>query len=155
MIADPDNIALRIQATDLLLRHGDAERASELLAILPRAESVVLRLALAAKALKAPQANAVREEWKTLLEAQQRLGVTTHERDRALGELYLMRRPAEALQYAQANWRKSREIDDARVLVLAAQAAGQPSAAAPALDWMDAFRVEDVVLAKARREAVQ
>jgi hypothetical protein len=119
----------------------------DLLATLPEAEPVVLRRALAAQALEAPQAAELRRQWQRVIAEQERLGIPAHERDRALGELQLMQRPAQALVLASANWQKSREIEDARMLILAARAAGQERAAIPAFDWIRSFGVEDAWLA--------
>ena len=54
--------------------------------------------------------------------------------------------PEAALRLAQANWASQREPWDARVLLAAALAAGQPQAAAPVLEWMAATGIEDVAL---------
>jgi tetratricopeptide (TPR) repeat protein len=150
--ADLDNVALRLQAIDLLLRQQGAQRAMDLLATLPDAESVILRRALAAQALKAPQAAELHRQWQRVVAEQERLGIPAHERDRALGELLLMNRPAQALVLASANWQKSREVEDARMLIRAARAAGQVRAATPAFDWIRAFGVEDAWLAAAEAD---
>jgi tetratricopeptide (TPR) repeat protein len=157
LAADPANVALQIQAIDLSLSsasrsQGDTSRVIELLARLPTAESVVLRRALLAQQVASSDASSLRDQWRALVAAQLKLGISAHERDRAIGELQLMKRPGEALRFALANWDKSREIGDARILVLAAQAAGQPTAAAPALEWIDSLHVEDMVIAAARVE---
>jgi len=144
--ADPDNVALRIQAVDLLLRHERAGRVLELLERMPAAESVVLRRALAAQALSHANASALRNQWLTIVGTERRLGLASHDRDRAVGELRLMERPQEALKWAASNWRTSRDIEDARILVLAANAASQPQAAEPALDWMSTYGVEDALV---------
>jgi tetratricopeptide (TPR) repeat protein len=149
--ADPGNVALRIQASDLSLRQGRAERATELLAPLPPAEAVVLRRAMAARALRQPQADALREKWRALVATSRQLQSSAHERDIAIGELYLMNRPTVALQFALANWAKSRDIDAARILLFAARAAGQSVAAAPASKWLDAHNVEDAVIDPVRQ----
>ena len=149
LVADPDNVALRIQAVDLLLRHERAVRAVELLERMPASESVVLRRALAAQALSHANATALRNEWLTIVGTEKRLGLASHDRDRAVGELRLMDRPQEALEWAVSNWRTSRDIEDARILVLVANAASQPQAAAPALDWMRTYSVEDALVSAA------
>jgi tetratricopeptide (TPR) repeat protein len=157
LAADPANIALQIQAIDLALNspsrsRDDTTRVIELLDRLPTAESIVLRRALLAQQVASPDARSLRDQWHGLVATQLKLGISTHERDRATGELQLMNRPAEALRFALTNWDKSREIGDARILVLAAQAAGQPKAAAAALEWVDSLRVEDAVIAAARAQ---
>jgi hypothetical protein len=60
---------------------------------------------------------------------------------------------ARALRLAQRNWESQKELADARVLLAAAQAARQPSAALPVLDWMKASGVEDAALARLAQQA--
>jgi tetratricopeptide (TPR) repeat protein len=147
LIAEPANAALRIQAADLLLRHGATARAEKLLESLPPTGAVVLRRAMVALAQDRTDAAALRKQWLAILEAAQRLGLRTHDRDRAMGELQLLGRADEALSFAAENWRSSRDIEDARMLIGAAIAAGKPQAAAPALDWVRAHHVEDALIA--------
>ena len=49
----------------------------------------------------------------------------------------LLDRPARALQLARENWATQREPADARILLEAALAAGDPAAARPVLDWLE------------------
>lgn len=148
--ADGRNVSLEIQAIDMLLRHGNARRAAELLDPLPDAAAVILRRARIAKELRYSDASALRDRWFGLAAAEERLGIATHGRDRAIGELYLMERPLDALSFALANWQQNRDIEDARIAIAAARAANAPEAAAPVEAWLQSLQVEDAIITRLR-----
>jgi hypothetical protein len=50
---------------------------------------------------------------------------------------------AQALRLAQRNWSVQREPSDARLLLEAAAKAGDPSAAAPARQWLAESKLQD------------
>lgn len=56
-----------------------------------------------------------------------------------------------ALALAADNWALQREPRDARILLEAALAVGDPAAAAPVLDWLRRHRLEDRQLAALAR----
>jgi tetratricopeptide (TPR) repeat protein len=151
--AHPTDAALRIQAADLMLRTDHPERVRKILERLPRVESVLLRHALAAKRTGAANADVLAREWRVGAERNTRFGRPAHLRDAAIAELHLNGRAREALRHAVANWNESKEIEDARILIAAAIAAGQAQAAAPALRWIDALDVEDAAIRRARARA--
>ena len=64
------------------------------------------------------------------------LGLNAHAREDAMYFLWLAKDPAQALERAKVNWTLQHEIDDARLLIDAADAAGQPAEAVPVLTWM-------------------
>jgi TPR repeat protein len=66
-----------------------------------------------------------------------------HRREEARFALALQHQPARALALAVANWGVQREPADARVLLEAALAAGQPEAARPVVAWLRANHVQD------------
>jgi hypothetical protein len=76
---------------------------------------------------------------------------TAHEQEEARFMLETGQAAQPALVLAVDNWRLQREPRDARVLLQAALATRTPAAAAPVLEWLDANRVEDVVLADLAR----
>jgi predicted Zn-dependent protease len=147
LLADERSVALEIQAVDLFLRHGKARRAGELLHTLPDAAAVILRRARVAKELQQNDANELRDRWFALAVAEERLGIATHGRDRAIGELHLMNRPADALRFALANWQQNRDIEDARIAIAAAEAADVPDAASQIRAWLQSLQVEDAIIA--------
>jgi Tfp pilus assembly protein PilF len=128
---------------DFLLDYGRAAEVVVLLKDWTLADPLLLRLALAERAVNAPGA---REHQATLADryAAARLrGDTTHEQEESRFCLQLLKQPAEALRLAQSNWRIQREPRDARVLLEAAVALGQPAVAQPVLEWMTETRIED------------
>jgi len=114
------------------------------------ADSLLLRLALAESALTPPPANfaahvtSLRERF----EAGHLRGDFVHQREEARFTLELLHQPAAALRLAQANWRVQHEPADVRILLETARAAGDPSAAQPALDFLREKHLEDVQLDK-------
>ena len=48
-----------------------------------------------------------------------------------------------------ANWQVQHEVDDALILIRAARAAGEPSAAAPAIQFVRQHNLEDIRIAAA------
>ena len=79
-------------------------------------------------------------------------GDETHLATEARLKLDLRQQPVEALQLAQRNWaQRQREPQDARLLLEAALAAGQPAAAHEVLDWLARVKLEDRRLAELSR----
>ena len=150
---DPTRAALRIQAADLLLRTNQPTRVLEVLQPLSPGEPVLLRRAIAAQRLNAPNAEAIARQWQLARKRADELGLPKHERDVALGELEIMERPERALHHALLNWNTTHEIDDMRVVLRAARASGRLEAATPVLEWIDRHRIEDVVIAQLRSGA--
>jgi hypothetical protein len=129
---------------DFLLGAGRADDVIALLGDAPPADPLLLRLALAEK-------RAGRDVAKRVSVLGYRLelaldGRETHAREAAYFALYLLERPALALDSALANWTQQREAIDARLVLEAALAANRPEAAQPVVEWLDANRIEHVDL---------
>ena len=73
-------------------------------------------------------------------------GDTSHEKEEARFALAVLGQAERALQLALANYRKQREVADARIVLEAAWAARQRAAAEPVLQWMAASGVESPAL---------
>ena len=86
------------------------------------------------------------EELRARFAASRQRGDSLHQGEEARFLLHLADQPQAALTLAQANWAVQREPRDARILLEAALAAGEPEAARPALDWMAQTGIEDVAL---------
>lgn len=78
-------------------------------------------------------------------------GDASHLREEARVALALDDDPSAALQLALDNWRVQREPVDARLVLQAAFAAGQPAAARGVLDFLAATGMEDPTLADLAR----
>lgn len=132
---------------DFLLDRG---RAADVLALLKdrgRADVLLLRLALAAKAANDPRAAQWANELAARFDAARARGDRTHEKEESRFALALRADAPRAMTLAQANLeQQQREPADMRVLLEAALAARSRDAAAPVLQWLDANKVESVAL---------
>jgi hypothetical protein len=131
---------------DFLLDNGRAREVLTLLENGTRADVLLLRLALAAKASGDPRATGWTRDLAARFAAARARGDRTHEKEEARFALALQGDAARALVLAQSNYAVQREPADARILLEAAIAAGEPAAAAPVRDWLEANRVESLVL---------
>ena len=140
---------------DFLLDQGRPEEVVALLKDWPRSDVLLLRLALAEKALQAPTLDEHVRTLKSRFDAAALRGDKLHQQEEARFNLYLLEQPARALSLARENWSLQREPRDARILFEAALAANDPSAAQPALDWIVRSGYEDPTLRQlaARLEA--
>ena len=132
---------------DFLLDRGRAGDALKLLDGRGRADVLLLRLTLAAKAAGDPRAAKWADELAARFDAARARGDRTHEKEESRFALTLRGDAKRALALARANLeQQQREPADARVLLEAALAARSSEAAAPVLQWLDANQVESVVL---------
>lgn len=141
----PD-VYLQAAYADFLLDHG---RAGEVLALLKdqsRADVLLLRLAIAAKLTGDARRDSLAREMTARFDAARARGDTSHEKEEARFALAVQGQAERALQLALANYRKQREVADARIVLEAAWAARQRAAAEPVLQWMAATGVESPAL---------
>ena len=129
---------------------GRPREAVQLIGAEPRADGLLLRLAIAEAALTPPPAPIVAHAaaLRARLEAGRLRGDFVHQREEARYLLEVAGDPRAALPVARANWDVQREPADARLLLAAARGAGDPAAAAPVLDFVRTNRLEDTVLAR-------
>ena len=147
---DPADLYARLAFADLRLLDGRPEAASEILSSAPPTDGVLLRRALAAKALGAEEAEALRLELSARIGAAALRGDEAHLRDAARFRLEIEGDAEAALDLARRNWARQRGPEDARILIEAAAAARRPEVAQEALEWIEATRVEDLTLDRAR-----
>ena len=141
----PD-VYLQAAFADYLLDRGRAPEVLVLLKDAGRADVLLLRLALAAKAAADPKAARLAEELGARFDAARRRGDTTHRKEESRYVRALVGDAARALALGQQNWAEQREPADARILLEAALAAKNPAAAKPVLDWMTSSGIESVAL---------
>jgi len=140
--ADQTVIRERLLAADVLLRLSRPQGVIDILADAPPVDGVLLRQVLALRALNDTAAAAPLEtELARRVTLNLDLGLTSHAREDGLYFLLIAADPAAALERAQVNWALQHEIEDARLLIDAATAAGQPEAAAPVADWIAAQHI--------------
>jgi len=151
-------VYLRAAHADFLL---DRQRPAEVIALLAgdgaRADVLLLRLAIAAKATGDARAAGWARELQARFDASSTRGDTTHRKEEARFALEVLGQPQRALALARENYAVQREVADARVLLEAALAAGQRNGAEPVLQWMVRSRIEAPALAAlaARLEAMK
>lgn len=142
----PNDNFLLVAYADFLLDRDRAREVVDLLAAHTQSDTAFLRLALAHAALGS--ADAGRYTWimAARFEALRQRGSEFFGREQSRFVLHLQRDPRTALALAQRNWEVQREPWDARVYLEAAQAAGDPAAAAPVLAFLRQSKLEDPVI---------
>lgn len=131
----PDVYPLAAYA-DWLLDHDRAREAATLLEGREQADALLLRLALAWHRLNDGRSQRAAGELRQRFEATRLRGDAPHLREEAAAALHLQGDAARALMLARENWAVQKEPADARLLVEAALAAGQPAAAEPVRNFM-------------------
>src|SRR5207248_10774376 len=126
-----------------LLVRARATEVPALLRGLERVDALYLRLALAAQATGAPGFAGYRDGVASRFAAARRQGDRLHLRDASRFALEIEHDGARALDFAQQNWAVHKTPYDARALLAAALACGDPAAARPVIDWVAATRLED------------
>lgn len=132
---------------DFLLNHDRPAEVVGLLEDQVRADGLLLRLVLAEQRLGRPGFAGHAADLAARYAANQARGDASHLGEESRYALWIGHDPAAALRLAQANWSAQREPRDARALLEAAQAAGQPEAARPVLDFLARSGLQDVRLA--------
>ena len=134
--------------SDFLLQQKRPAEVVTLLAAWERSDILLLRLALAGKALGDPRAKGWADQLRDRFAAASLRGDRLHEQEAARFELDVEGHPDQALALASRNYTAQKEARDAEILLRAALAAHQPKAAQPALDWLRSTHYEDPALAR-------
>jgi tetratricopeptide (TPR) repeat protein len=142
----PEDFYMRTACADLLLRHGRAAETVTLLSGYESMEPMLLRLAIAQRALRDPAGGKAVAQLAAAFDLEQQRGDAVHRREQARFLLDVDPRPGEALAAAEQNWQVQREPEDVLVLLRAAQAAHQPQAAEPARQFLKLHGLEDARL---------
>jgi Tfp pilus assembly protein PilF len=128
---------------DFLLDQGRPEEVLPLLVDWIKSDILLLRLALAEQATKAPKAREHVEALKSRFDAAALRGDKLHQQEEARFNLTLLGNKEKALALARENWKLQREPRDARILLEAALAMNDPAAAQEALGWLERSGHED------------
>jgi Tfp pilus assembly protein PilF len=128
---------------DFLLQRGRPAEVLNLLEGWERSDVLLLRLALAGRAVADPRAREWAQQLKARFQAAEQRGERLHEQEAARWALDLESDPQRALALARSNYVKQKEPRDAEILMRAALAAKEPAAAQPAVDWLRGNRYED------------
>lgn len=131
-----DNFLLAAYA-DFLLEQGRAAEVMPLLKGWARSDTLLLRLALAAHALKLAEGERYARTLGERFSDAALRGEKLHQQEEARFLLELRSDARAAVTAASENYRAQREPRDALILIEAALAARDPPAAAPALEWLE------------------
>jgi hypothetical protein len=133
----------------------DANRAQEVLALIPataRADILLLRRAIAAKRVAAPDASKLADDLARRFNASRARGDRLHLREESRFALLLKNSPNEALALALDNWRVQKEPLDARIALEAAVAMQQPKAVSEVINWLDTNALQGAKFAELRKQ---
>jgi tetratricopeptide (TPR) repeat protein len=138
----PGDPTLIAAYADFLLDSGSFAEAEALTGSLLQIDALRLRHAIALKRQGKPTAKDVAALTESFVAAHRR-GEELHLREEARFVLELRDDAARALDLARRNWAVQKEPWDARLLLEAADAARDPRAAQPVLDWISASKLQD------------
>jgi hypothetical protein len=143
------NIYLLGAYADFLLDQNRPADARELLRDEQRADNLLLRLALAERRLDDPAWRRHAEILEARFAAARQRGDDTHVATEPGCGSTCASNPPKRWNWRERNWAQGqREPQDARLLLEAALAAGQPDAAREVLDWLARVKLEDRRLAE-------
>ena len=111
-------------------------------------DGLLLRLALAQKALQWPEADTTVATLRARFDASRARGDTVHRREEARFQLMLNNDAEAALRLAQDNWNVQREPADLRILAEAAHATGDAAALEMVRQWLATTKLEYPAVAK-------
>ena len=132
--------------SDFLLDQGRADQVIALLGKWEPVDGLLLRLALAETMLTLPAAKAHTQTLDDRFAAARLRGDTTHQAEEARFHLVLRKDAKEALRLAAENFQVQKEPRDARIVLEAALAAGDPAGAKEATAWLKSSGFEGTIL---------
>ncbi|HVE51525.1 MAG TPA: hypothetical protein VNG69_18125 [Casimicrobiaceae bacterium] len=143
---------LKAAYADFLLANGRPDVVVRMLANDTRNDSLLLRLALAEKALPTERAayETHRAELGARFAAARQRGDVLHLREEARHALDIEGDARRALPLARENWTKQREPADLLILARAAEATKDAATLREVSDWIKTHRYEDVRFARFR-----
>ena len=136
LAADPRDLYTLGAYGDWLLDHQRAADVIPLVQNETRVDALLLRLALAQKALQRPEANATIATLRARFDASRARGDVVHRREESRFQLQLNGDAQSALRLARENWAVQREPADLRVLAEAASATGDAGAKEIVRQWL-------------------
>lgn len=151
LAAWPGDLFSLVSMADVLNDLGRHQEVLDLLSDRTEQDSVLLRLAFAAKRLGLPAAKAHEAALAERFLAERERGSSPHLREEAYFRLYVTEEPALAAKLASENWRVQREPIDARLLLEAAAKAREPRLAEPAMAWLTKTAALDPALTSAKK----
>ena len=147
LLLEPDDVYARASYADVLLDAGRNTDARRVLGDATQADALLLRAAIAAQRNRDADAAVLAVNLAERFAEARARGDDTHLREQARYALDVAHDAPAALALAQRNFNVQREPADARILLEAALAAGQPDGAKHALDWIARTGIDSVPLA--------
>ncbi len=136
LAADPRDLYTLGAYSDWLLDNGRAAEVIPLVQNETRVDALLLRLALAQKALQRPEAGTSIATLRARFDASRARGDVVHRREESRFQLQLNGDAPVALRLATENWNVQREPADLRVLAEAAAATGNAGAKETVRQWL-------------------
>jgi tetratricopeptide (TPR) repeat protein len=148
LAADPRDLYTIGAYCDWLLEQGRASDVIPLVEQEQRVDGLLLRLALAQKALQMAEADTTVATLRARFDASRARGDTVHRREEARFQLVLNNDAKAALRLAQDNWNVQHEPADLRILAEVAHATGDASALEMVRQWLATTKLEYPAVAK-------
>jgi tetratricopeptide (TPR) repeat protein len=145
---DPSDPYLLGAYADFLLDQGRPTEVVALLKDRTRADPLLLRYALALKAVGSADFPSQTDQLRARFQASRLRGDRVHLREEARFTLHLLGDGKSAVALAQANWSIQKEVADVRILLEAGLAAHDASAVAAVMQWLRETRLEDVQISR-------
>jgi len=150
---DMNNPAALSSLSDVLLLQKRYVEVQKLLANYQQHDALLLRLAIAEKALKTSKAQALEQTLQQRFAALRLRGDNTHLREEALFAFYVQDNVSKALTSARANWQQQREPQDAEIYGLTAQKTQSTADINLLKTWLKQTGLQDVYLSPLNRVA--
>jgi tetratricopeptide (TPR) repeat protein len=148
LAADPRDLYTIGAYCDWLLEQSRASDVIPLVEQEQRVDGLLLRLALAQKALQMAEADTTVATLRARFDASRARGHTVHRREEARFQLVLNNDAEAALRLAQDNWNVQHEPADLRILAEVAHATGDASALEMVRQWLATTKLEYPAVAK-------
>jgi hypothetical protein len=142
LAADPRDLYTIGAYSDWLLEQNRAAEVIPLVEKEQRVDGLLLRLALAQKALRLPETDTTVAILRARFDASRARGDTVHRREEARFQLMLNNDAETALRLALSNWNVQREPADLRILAEVAHATGDTTAEETVRQWLAATKLE-------------
>jgi hypothetical protein len=142
LAADPRDLYTIGAYSDWLLEQNRAAEVIPLVEKEQRVDGLLLRLALAQKALRLPEADTTVATVRARFDASRARGDTVHRREEARFQLMLNNDAETALRLALSNWNVQREPADLRILAEIAHATGDTTAQETVRQWLTTSKLE-------------
>lgn len=139
--------------SDVFLKQKRYTEVQKLLANYQQHDGLLLRLAIAEKALNTPQAQALEQTLQQRFTALRLRNDNSHLREEAMFRFYVQDNASKALTLARANWQQQREPQDAEIYGLLAQKTQSTADINILKKWLIQTGLQDVYLTLLNRVA--